>query len=969
MNQALLQQYIPTVLKEFPTSLSDAELEAFQKHGIYSQITKVYTGIKIYLDFYKKIISSKAILDSPQTHLLLQAREDSFSSQYFLAQVRAAVWEFVSDIWQSTNFKLLPPSIVKSVVELTSILLKGESEPNFLNAQAFSGNSGAEREMAITQLSEMGFSQSEALEAINWVGFRPDVLLMATQYLVLRQKKKNNTIWTSEMCSALQQSDSSNEYFEKNSSTGWDAPSNYDVKSGFPEAIISLALNRKILIKSCFVHCIQLLKAFPSLSHNISQLLFNTVQTNFLSETHGAQALLRYLLLQLKEMDWNSEELQIKATLHVMGLLLNNPPFIRNCKNELNNAENLLLQLLVQGIAQKTIWLPYLLLVLEGIFGEMDHVIPVSFNKHGKGERQIRYRTLLSENTVSVIYDHLLNLLQQDMQFETAIGLLRLLTRYTKSNTDLIEKLIAVNGISNLLTIANNLSPEHLLAAQSPIVIIFRHVLERENVLKTLFASEIQKSFSLQGRNSNFADVNAFIHNNRFLALRDPKIFIEVASELCYIPRYSTEGRAYSMPIAQKPKNTDQQNPQRLLSNASPAELSALANISQNPHRLSPFDLNSPSGVVLTLLGILYSKKDQKSASTEDLQREKHVGFPTFMQRIFLLQCLTELTSCFNEAKLEFVNFSRKGNKEVTTPSKPRATMLNTFLHDFIPLTFMDDLKTDEKKLRYYISNWSMATLVSLCTPTGEYKDDKDTDLLNSVRKFVLEGVARSFRDACQSSETALVRYSRLACLADLIFRLLTARANVSSDTNTAAGRLLSEEYQKQMSKLMIEKSFVSLLVGGLVDMDFSYPHSRKLVRVLLKPLKFLSKMASRLKIEPNDDVLNNLVSGNTEEFTAAFSSQNQSEDEDADVAPERQDTPDLFRNSSLGMFHGGIDEELENYESNDDDDEIYDDEEDYDEDDGSIGGSVIMDEDEEMNSEHRHSDMDVRSSKIQRTY
>ena len=947
---------IPTVIQEFPTSISDAELEAMSKEGKYSEVAKVYAGIKIYLDFYKKICSAKAILDSPQTHLL-KSREDSFSAQFFLVQVRAAVGEFVTLLCKSPDLMKLPSSIIDSFLELLTIILKGESEPVILAPNFSEGFSEHEKEQSMPQLLEMGFSQAEATEAMGWVGGKSHGLIYAIEQLVAIRNDYEHLEKVTEASPATDQSISLEELSVRDPQKDPESSSRYNVKASFPEALLSLFFNRKRIKESCFTFGMELLTQYPSLSHSISELLYNTVQINTLSEKCGAQALLRFILYRLQSFnsERNTDPVKMKSVLHVLGLLLNHHSFIRYCRPELEKVDSLILELLAWGIGQKTIWIAHVLLVIEGIFADMDHIIPVPFSKLGKGETQVRYRKLLSVDSIDAIYDHLLDLLQQDNNFETSIGLLRLLMRYTKSDTKHIAKFISSNGINSILKLASNLSQEQLLSAQGPIVIIFRHVLERENNLKGIFTSEVQKSFALQGRNSNFADVNAFINNNRFLVLRDAETFVNVASEVCYIPRYIPEGRGYSMPIAQQVTErivatTQDHNHQSV------AGKSSLLDNPQTPARTSSLDLLSSSGVVLTLLAILYSKKDQKFLKNIEAQ-----VLPVFMQRIFLLQCLTELTSCFNDAKLEFINFSRRGSKEVamSTPSKPRATMLNIFLHDFIPLTFMDDLETDEKKLRYYISNWSMATLVSLCTPTGESQNGADSELLISVRKFVLEGVARCFRDACQSSETALMRYSRLACLGDLVFRLLTARANVSSDTNTTAGRTNSEEYQKQMARLMIEKSFVSLLIGGLADLDFTYPHSRKLVRVLLKPLKFLSRMAVTLKLEPNGNGIDQNGAINTEEITAAFSSQSQSEEEDNEMAAGRH-TPDLFRNSSLGMFHGGIEEEADDYESNDDDDDIFDDDEEYDEDDGSVGGSVIMDEDEEMNSDHRHSDMDV---------
>ncbi|KAK5278120.1 E3 ubiquitin-protein ligase tom1, partial [Cryomyces antarcticus] len=74
---------------------------------------------------------------------------------------------------------------------------------------------------------------------------------------------------------------------------------------------------------------------------------------------------------------------------------------------------------------------------------------------------------------------------------------------------------------------------------------------------------------------------------------------------------------------------------------------------------------------------------EQKRSDKPEFKADQH---PIYIYRCFILQCLTELLSCYNRTKVEFINFSRKADPQVMTPSKPRSGVLNYLLNAFIPV-------------------------------------------------------------------------------------------------------------------------------------------------------------------------------------------------------------------------------------------------------------------------------------------
>src|SRR5205814_7056354 len=107
------------------------------------------------------------------------------------------------------------------------------------------------------------------------------------------------------------------------------------------------------------------------------------------------------------------------------------------------------------------------------------------------------------------------------------------------------------------------------------------------------------------------------------------------------------------------------------------------------------------------------------------------------------------------------------------------------------------------------ISQLAASVIASLCKKTPEfYEHDDRPDLLVNVRKFVLEGIVRSFKDTLASTGPAQQRYSRYTSLAELCRKLLASQLQAMSIAQMPMDIASSSE----MAKLMFEKGFVALL-------------------------------------------------------------------------------------------------------------------------------------------------------------
>ena len=337
------------------------------------------------------------------------------------------------------------------------------------------------------------------------------------------------------------------------------------------------------------------------------------------------------------------------------------------------------------------------------------------------------------------------------------------------------------------------------------------------------------------------------------------------------------------------------------------------------------------------------NSNDTKKTEKAEFKPEQH---PIYVYRCFLLQCLAELLHCYNRTKIEFINFSRKADPKATTPSKPRSAILNYLLNDVIPVGTLSHEDTIEYRKKNLTSNWAMSAVVSLCLRTMEngypnkrdaIDEDDEPDLL-FVRKFVLEHALKAYRDANGSEEHPDVKYARLLDLADLFNRLLMGRLVPATGTPSPG---VEGGFQKSIAKIMFEKNFIAALTGSIADIDLNFPPAKRAIKYILRPLKQLT--ATAIVLSESSSISSIPGTTDEDEISSATSV--------SDMNDDREETPDLFRHSTLGMFEPGRDQESSS-ESSEGDEEMYDDydEEGMDYEEGmERDDEVISDEDEDL--------------------
>ncbi|RDL40186.1 Hect, E3 ligase [Venustampulla echinocandica] len=612
------------------------------------------------------------------------------------------------------------------------------------------------------------------------------------------------------------------------------------------------------------------------------------------------------------------------------------------------------------------------------------------------------------------LFDAILEILPRIGKDEAlALAVLRILVILTRTRS-VAQAMGEKKNIQRLFVMAKQLAGASSARIQSPLMIILRHIIEDDETIKQIMRSEIKSYFETSRQQRN-VDVSTYLRGLAHTAIRNPELFVEATNEMVKFNRwtYASEGSGRHVSLILKDTHSERSANKSSDDPVSPtvqatedlsiqdvkpstegrdSEMTDAAKSTAVESKLPV--LENPDGVIHFLLCELLNYRDvedkdppvpaanqaerpgtpgttattatpgsssddtpmggtasspeqppkdtkpSKPPAKPEFKAEDH---PIYIYRCFILQCLTELLSSYNRTKIEFINFKRSAPPQAMTPSKPRSSVVNYLLFDLIPVGTLDHADTTALRKRFVTSSWADSVLTALLSKTGEngvnnkqlpYDNDDEPDLL-FVRKFVLENILKAYREASSSTEPLDVKYSRMLALSDLMAHIMSGKENVSMSDTTLAG-----VSQKQLRRIMFEKGFIAALTASIADIDLNFPGAKRAVKYILRPLKTLSSTAVQLS-----------------ELGLVSDTPGQNDDEEIESATsvsdvgDREETPDLFRNSTLGMFEPGREEDSSS-ESDDDEEEMYegeyDEEMDY-EDEVEDGDDVISDEDEEI--------------------
>jgi E3 ubiquitin-protein ligase HUWE1 len=711
--------------------------------------------------------------------------------------------------------------------------------------------------------------------------------------------------------------------------------------------------------------------------------------------------LVQSLISLQSEDDFRSQSKKIAASAHLLALVLQEKDFYDVIVEELKDNFVTLLGFVKifpdQAADESSPWIGQVLLIIERLLAEDQLPQQITWTPPTGDSTEPISADQLPEPIVGVdeknqLFDAIMEMLPRISKDESlALSVTRVLVMLTRTRK-IAARLAEKRNIQRLFLMVKQLAGITNEGLRSALMIVLRHMIEDEAMIRQIMGTEIQQMF--ESRDRRQTDTTGYTRQMYAHAIRAPEIFVEVTNEKLQLARFDPNQRPQTLVLKRDDPPTGEQEiaPEATAGSAdAPAEEDRpKETVEPKPllERTKTADLKVPviensDGVIHYLLCELLAYKEiddtpESAKFTETLSEtpgneqpapegsssiatatpepskpEKPVfkadAHPIYIYRCFLLKCLAELLQSYNRTKVEFISFSRKADPYTTTPSKPRSGVLNYLLNTLVPVGTLNHEGDLAFKKKLATSNCAIDVIVSLCHKTGEHAVPKteaqqspyaetEPDLL-FVRKFVLEHALKAFRDANAWDESLDMKYSRLLGISDIFSRMVSQRSN---------GEMLTQNADltpnlKQMAKIMYEKNFITILTTAISDIDLNFPNAKRVVKYILKPMKWLTYVAMDLSM--HYDTSSAPDSADEYEISSA------SDDDLMDNG--REETPDLFRNSTLGMFEMPHDSASEDSEDEDGEEIMYDDayadDMDFDEEEPGDRDEVISDDDEDM--------------------
>ncbi|PCH43593.1 hypothetical protein WOLCODRAFT_75349 [Wolfiporia cocos MD-104 SS10] len=934
--------------------------EDVRSEAAKQELVHAYGGLKVALHLLHPIVSVKPLFESPQTALMMTSeRRDSdsdfFDPHNFMVRMRVAVVPLLRDIWQAPWLVSAPLGVCKSVVQIAMEILNVEGEEVKetplagppLTAGGFSiTRAPGPDETRIRQLVDMGFPRSAAERAL--VRTRNNVsaateLLLAHPFPFPPDPEPNDPAPAAEPTTdeaamqEEQEADADGEHASTSSSSATNeevepapAPVAPKVKSA-EEWLSELNAARDPIKDGLGAQALRIVDEHPSLVFDLQKI--------FVGSNNGyREQAARQLVDDVKAFSpaaYDVQEQPLAVRCRLLALVLSEPqsPLSQMSDSDSKSLVDVLLALLLsnpsnaEGHPTIPKWLAAHLLVTEALLVADQDCPTIELPKENEPVPQDSFTiTRHYQEARTIVFDFCLRLLAvPSLPKDELLSALRLFVFLTEDH-EMAKEFVRRDGVG-LVFQYMKISAGTASAAgiQSHVAIILRHIAEDRHTLQHVMRQEIRR-YLAHPRN-RLVDAGSFVVGCNALALRHPESFIQVTQDICQLSNPYSSIRNISLKSETKregsgshggdadtrgsqmqidePSPSHQQSPSETLETLVHFILTELIqsirseNISE-PDQLKPRGVDNAGATVAAPTTSLAADAQKQTPSQDHADHE----YPCF-----LMQCLTELLFSYESCKVALLSFSPK--KRVQAPAKEvglrhRTAALQLLLSDVMSFGTINPQPPADARKRIMLCNWAMSVVVALCVDTSFTQDIKDVSTeLVSVRKFVLEAISRQLKDL-PSSENPETRYSRLLALADLTYRLLTVRFNANP-------RKANEEAPTHIAKVMLEKNFVATLTNALAEVDLNYPNIRGVVTAVLRPLDFLSKIA--IKMSRISDKSKDAVEEKVEETDSDISE----EDEDTDEQ-EGDESTDLYRNSSLGLFGGEMEDV--NYGPDDDMDE-----------------------------------------------
>jgi E3 ubiquitin-protein ligase HUWE1 len=895
------------VCRQFASSIEtmrDVKIDE-RPYPATKELLNAYGGLKVALHLIYPLISSKPLFESGQTVIAVTRgkKEDDpeyFEPHNFLVKLRLKTLPLVRQLWESHWLLSAPLGMCRSVVQVVMELVGADNEETkgeIVDMPAGSSSRAPPApivpdENRIRQLTDMGFPRSAAERALvrtrNNINSATELLLSHPFPLPPDPDPTDDLVedGTSGEPSATpedgpSQSEDGPSQSEDGPSQPEDGPSQPEDGPSQPAAGLlqpevatstgaptpppqdaeptdesprvknaedwRTVLNeaREPLRASIAPQALRLLDEHPSLIFDLHVAFVRP------ADTHQKQAV-ESLIEDIQAFctaAYDAQQQPLANRCRLLALVLKETPssLPENLKDGL--MESLMRMLMANPITPEghpTIakWVSTHLLVTEALFVLGDQPPTINLPKEGEAIPEVDL-TVVAPLTQArtVVFDFCIRLLAiRDLPGDELLAALRLIVFLTR-DYQIAREFAHRNGINLLFA---RLKASAVPAGHSYVAIILRHVVEDRNTLQNIMQVSLKQYFALP--RTRIVDAQSYVRNCCMMALRDPRIFVDVTKSLCQL------SQPFSSPhhISLKPDVTPSDKPG---SDSTPAEETKMLVdaplATPSPDTLEPMvhfligELIKSARPTADMVPVDTSATDSSISRSATLNAPSDAApKPTEPEAdhssyaCLLMQFLTELLFSYEACKLAFLSYSPKKRSHISSKEasqKYRTAAVHFLLSELVAFESLNPNPSTQARNRVPLVNWAMSVLLALCVDTSASNEHKEvsSDLM-SVRKFVLEAISRAIKDS-QASESVDARYGRLLALSELCYRVLTARFS-----GMGVRKVPQDELPTQIAKIMLEKNFVATLTNALAEVDLNYPNVKSLVASILRPLEYL---------------------------------------------------------------------------------------------------------------------------------
>lgn len=832
--------------------------------------------------WFYHLASGKPLVESPQTLEIIRMKSfENFDPPDCIIRLRLQLLPIFRRFWEAKWLPEASESVRKAVIFGLLAILKGEYEdtqrlPHSLAAP--SGHSFLRRPppppisaASLRQLTDMGFPEAAARSALTRA--RGD-LNVATEFLLanahLFDAEDNNPDTNpgennagvepmdaepAAEASNTQNDENSGEQENQNPPSAVETVSNEETPSDPPRDYAKeLASAREELKKTIVPNALRLVDSNPSFIDDIRDIFIGPGMNNNA----------KYLVDDIKKFSDGKGDvpeipeipLHVRCRILALAYLKVGAKGLGLTSDDSSELLQSLLALLLSGPVPGTAtdpnipkWLASHMLLSDRILCSSEDITAASVPK--EGEEIVKPELYVGPaftDPRKVLFDFCMRLACiPDLQKEDLLSLLGVLAFLTRDHS-IVTEFIKRDGLNLLLRYFKDSRQQEDVAAVS--MGIFRHVMEDRSTVEHIMRQDM-KRWHAAPRSRPGESIPNFLRSMQHSALRDPDLFVEVTTDLCELTEPHPLNSGYRIRL----KETAQDPPVEVAANDTAEMLpvnikaetsSGFATIVIHhllSEMLAPYRQNTDPGPSNPPAQNVSDSGGTSGSHTPSLNAEATLQIPQFTgvpgsnargieYPQFIQNVLTELLLSYDTCKTAFLSYSPK--KPLTTPSKDgpkfKPSVLGVILQQII--NFKGDPAEWPKRLSKVNSFHSM--IVALCADASPITDLQSvTPAVVNVRKIVLENILKAMKEAPSTAETADQRYGRYVALADLCQKLLTTNPHATSQKS-------QEESLLHISKLMLDKNYVSILSNIISDVDLLHPASSTVISAVLAPLETL---------------------------------------------------------------------------------------------------------------------------------